>query len=655
MLISPARPTQRSQSPPDVLHAGTVRARAIVLALFLIPLDSLWIIQMERIRAGPFPTTISLFANAVFVLAVLVLMTRAAPRFRLLRGLALTQAELLLVYFMVAFSGALAGLDMMPILIQMLSTAYWFAPGRSWLKQFGPYLPKQLMVSDLEVLRGYYGGNSTLYTRAHLVTWLPPALAWSAVVAVMLFVMMCLNTLVRKQWADRERLTFPLVTLPLEMTDPVGRLWRNPLMWAGFAFAGGIDFINGIAFLYPSIPEIVVKHVDVRPMFPNKPWSAMGFTAYSLYPFAVGIGFLLPVDLLFSCWFFYLFWKLQLVISSAAGYDITPDFPFVKEQAFGGYMAILLFLMWTGRGYLREVWKRVLGTPAEIDDAAEGLSYRAAFAGAVAGFLALTAFMAWLGLRWWIAALAWGIYFALSVAVTRMRAELGPPVHDLHFSGPDSLLTRAWGTNYFSPRDLTVLNFFWWHNRAYRSHPMPHGMEALRGADRTGANRKIYFWSMVAAGAFGALAVFWAYLHLSYIYGSASKIRSGYSMAQAAYSRLDGWIKSPEPGNAMANWAVVVGFAFCCFLAFMRINYFWWPFHPIGYAISGSWAINLVWMPLFIAWLLKLLVLRYGGLRLYRTAVPFFLGLILGQCIVGSLWSLIGIALDLPTYSFWGG
>src|SRR5262245_10305696 len=119
-LISPAPPIPRREAPPDVLHPGALRARAILLALFLIPLDSLWIIQMERIRSGPYPTTISLFANAVFVLAVLVLMTRAARRFTLLRGLALTQAELLLVYFMVAFSGALAGLDMMPILIQML-------------------------------------------------------------------------------------------------------------------------------------------------------------------------------------------------------------------------------------------------------------------------------------------------------------------------------------------------------------------------------------------------------------------------------------------------------------------------------------------------------------------------------------------------------
>ena len=85
------------------------------------------------------------------------------------------------------------------------------------------------------------------------------------------------------------------------------------------------------------------------------------------------------------------------------------------------------------------------------------------------------------------------------------------------------------------------------------------------------------------------------------------------------------------------NWAIVVGFAFCSFLAIMRIQYFWWPFHPIGYAISGNWAINLVWMPLFIAWVLKSIVLRYGGLRLYRAAVPFFL-IMLAATLIITYW-----------------
>lgn len=63
---------------------------------------------------------------------------------------------------------------------------------------------------------------------------------------------------------------------------------------------------------------------------------------------------------------------------------------------------------------------------------------------------------------------------------------------------------------------------------------------------------------------------------------------------------------------------------------------------------------NLVWFPLLIAWAVKSTILRYGGLPRYRMFLPFFLGLILGQSIVGSLWSLIGLALGIPTYSFWG-
>jgi hypothetical protein len=60
-------------------------------------------------------------------------------------------------------------------------------------------------------------------------------------------------------------------------------------------------------------------------------------------------------------------------------------------------------------------------------------------------------------------------------------------------------------------------------------------------------------------------------------------------------------------------------------------------------------------MPLFFAWLIKLLVLRYGGLRGYRMLMPFFLGLILGQTLVGCAWSLYGMLLGIQTYSFWGG
>jgi len=43
----------------------------------------------------------------------------------------------------------------------------------------------------------------------------------------------------------------------------------------------------------------------------------------------------------------------------------------------------------------------------------------------------------------------------------------------------------------------------------------------------------------------------------------------------------------------------------------------------------------------FLAWLTKTLVLKYGGLDLYVKTRPFFLGLILGQFISAGVWYVI--------------
>jgi hypothetical protein len=79
----------------------------------------------------------------------------------------------------------------------------------------------------------------------------------------------------------------------------------------------------------------------------------------------------------------------------------------------------------------------------------------------------------------------------------------------------------------------------------------------------------------------------------------------------------------------------------------------WFPFHPVGYAVSSSWSLSLLWLPLMVAWIVKLCILRYGGLRAYRQALPLFLGVILSECVVGSLWTIYGIATGNPTYAFW--
>lgn len=647
-------------SPQTPVRGRTrVRARAFILAVPLIAADNYWVIMCERVLQGPYPTIISLFANAVFILALIVLLNSALKRIS--PGSALTSAEMLVVYTMTAIGASLAGLDFVPTLVMSMSYPFRFAtPENRWESQIFPYIPRWLTVSDLVALKPFYEGHSSLYSEGHWLVWLKPLAWWLAFISVLLYVMMCINAIVRKQWADRERLTFPIVQLPLAMTESSGIIWRSRLFWIGFAISFGIELVNGLAFYYPNIPTIGVGLMpshNIGLSATSKPWNAIGWTPYTFYPFVIGLGYFLPVDLSFSCWFFYIFWKLQLVAASALGLDAVPDFPYVRHQAFGGYVAILAMLTWTSRGYLKQVWLKAWGGQSELDDSDEPLSYRSAAAGAVIGFLFLAAFMRQFGMSPVIAILTFVIYFVLAASIARMRAELGPPVHDLHFSGPDYMIPTTVGIGGLSRGDLVGLTYTYWFNRAYRGHPMPIGIEGTKMAQSSRSSQKVFFWAVIFAAVIGAAATFWAFLHISYEMGLAAKVRGDSYFAREAFRNLDGWLARPRHmmgPNWSANAALAVGFVFCVFLGSMRLTAGYWPFHPIGYAISGSWSMNLVWLPILISWVIKAWMLKYGGLRLYKTAVPFFLGLILGAMIMGCAWSLIGIFLGIPHYSFWG-
>ena len=124
-----------------------------------------------------------------------------------------------------------------------------------------------------------------------------------------------------------------------------------------------------------------------------------------------------------------------------------------------------------------------------------------------AGPGALVGFSVALGLAWWLAVLFFLIYLALALAITRMRAELGTPVHDLHFTGPDWTLTDLLGhAGHRAARAWRVFSLFFWFNRAYRCHPMPHPAGSVQdGRADAAARREMrgWFWALLLAGAVG--------------------------------------------------------------------------------------------------------------------------------------------------------
>jgi hypothetical protein len=96
-----------------------------------------------------------------------------------------------------------------------------------------------------------------------------------------------------------------------------------------------------------------------------------------------------------------------------------------------------------------------------------------------------------------------------------------------------------------------------------------------------------------------------------------------------------------------------VGFSAMVLLTYLRVRFFWLPLHPLGYVMASNQEMSDLWAPILICLFLKWIILRHGGIRSYRRAVPFFLGLVLGDYLMGSIWSLLSVVLNTNMYQFY--
>lgn len=638
------------------------RYRALVTGLVLVPVNIFILMYMEVATnsgvpgtgGGPYPSTISLFANTILFLVMLTginhVLRRRVPK------VALDRAELLVVYVMLTISTAIVSIDFLDVLVPMITWPFRAAtPENRYGELITPHIPAWISVRDPAVLKGWYEGTKDVWAWRMWAPWVTPVAVWSAVIFAMLFVMMCINTIVRQQWIQHDKLQFPLVELPIQVTDPAGELFRSRLMWLGFGISGGICLMNGLSVLYPSIPFLPVKMTNLAPLMPNKPWNAVGWFPISFYPYAIGLSFLLPVDMLFSCWFFFLCWKAVNVLGSVYGvYGTVPRFPYADQQSLGAYYLIGLFAVWSGRRHLRVVFRAAFAGEKIAGEAEGPMRYRTAVLGLILGFLAVVLFFRLIGLAWWMALAAIGLYFFFAMAVARIHAELGPPSHGLHFMGPEIVLTGALGTQAFSNQNLTAFGWFWWFNRSYRSIPIAYQLDGLKIAQRSRVSQRTMGAAIALASVAAVASGFAFYIYFGYTRGAQVGMAghvNGFGW-EAFNIRTANWIATQTPRDIGYVISVAWGMVFTYFLYFMKLRFAWWPFHPLGFAVSTGYPIHTIWVPSIIAWLAKFTVLRVGGLKGYRAALPFFLGLILGDFIVGALWPVVGWVCHTATYSF---
>ncbi|HJN17405.1 MAG TPA: DUF6785 family protein, partial [Armatimonadota bacterium] len=559
---------------------------------------------------------------------------------------AFSASELATVYIMLAIACTFATHDYIINLMSIMPWAGWYAsPENKWESIMWPHLPQWLLVWDEGALKGYYEGGSSIYRVANFLPWILPTTIWIGFVLVSVWIMFCLNVLVRKAWIQETKLSFPVVRLPLALLGQDGaKFYQNKLLWIGFAIPIITSTLSGLNELYPSVPYFETRAKWLH--FYTPPWTRLNGMCISLYPFAIGLAYFVPTDIAFSCWFFYLFVRFQHVFGHFAGLAQLRGFPFVMEQGIGAWTTYAGLLLYLTRAH----WKRlILGIirGQEFDDSGEMFSYRLALGGAVGGIIVLLIFWHFVGMSLIPSVVTVLAYFLLAIAITRVRGEAASQ-HTVWDLEPRYMFGLV-DSKVFTRGDFVGGALSHWFWRLNRSHSMPTQLESLKIGDVLNIKPRSMTGMMFAATVVAVIAAPWAFLHIVYREGATAKC-IGYAnwTGVEAFSWLQSMLTVGKEFELTRLLGVLFGSALTLGLWLLQSRYTWLFLHPLGYC-AGPGLIWL-WFPFFLAWAAKSAILRYGGQPAYRKLTPFFLGLILGDYSSGGIWAIIGPMLKIQGY-----
>lgn len=624
----------------------TVRraAAAIAFGLLLIVLIAVAIRNIELVTGQYLSNGVPpLPALAVLLLlsALRPFLRRHAPR------LAPNRAQILLLYSMLTVSVILSGLYHVRAFLPQLVDLQYTGRENPRYAEYARTLPAWYAPQDAQAVKDYFEGAKGGHIPWRV--WLGPLSCWSLFFLALFVGVFSLVTLVQRQWIHHEKLSFPLLTIPLALTteNPLAegsvRL-RRWLFALGFGVAALFNGINILHIFQPSVPAPGFA-LSFNGLFPNRPWTPLEQLRLYFMLETIGIGYFIPLEISFSAWFFYLVVNRGIAIAgTAAGYDL-PGFPFMREASAGGYVAAGLLLLWGLRRHFR------------LRSGQSKIENPWAWAGLFGSSLFILGFCRAAGLALPLALAYFGVIALFVLVYARIRAETGVPFGFIYPEGlPKEMLLNGlsvpvalqWG----GVQSFVLLNSLNW--LSYFHHPMEqvaYQLDSAKLAEEGRIARRILFTALLLAFIVGLGAAFWAHLSACCAQGSNLTPSAGgigeyrAQMAHQSNQQMASRLASPPPRDYPRLLATTGGFGFVVLLTALRQRFVGFPFHPLGFLMATAYGDSATgWFPLLVAWLVKFCLLRYGGMRMYRAGMPFFLGLAIGHFLVaGLLWPVISL------------
>lgn len=589
--------------------------------------------------------------GAVFLFFVLVGVVNVALRL-IRRSFALSRAELLTIYIMMLIASAVPNRGVMGLLPVMTSVFYYATPENEWASMIRPYIRDWLVPQDPLVAKYFYEGLPKGMALP-LEPWIKPLLIWFSFFMVLYIAMIAMMVIVRKQWVENERLIYPIMQLPLEMIREeesdsiINPFFKNRLMWIGFAIPFFILSINALHDYYSFFPQIDLtqRHLIFRnreELFIYIVFSMIGFTYF------------VNLKVAFSLWFFNLLFKLQKGYMGILGVTVSEPLgpyspgrsPISIHQDMGAMIVLVLYGLWIGRKHIGGVFRKAFGNAPEVDDSGEIMSYRTAVLCVIFG-MSYIVFWLWLsGIPMWVLPLFIFGSFIIFIALSRIVAETGLAWVAGPITAP-AFVASGLGTANLGTSALVPLGFTFIWSGEVKTSVMAFCANGLKLAEKVKKRKRTLFWAMLLAAALCFLGSAWAMLECGYEYGGINlgpRFSPFGVLAKAPFAEYaEPHTRNPD-GPRWDGWGfTAIGATGMGLLMFAQHRYLWWPFHPLGFSISSVWALHFVWFSIFIAWLLKSIILKYGGASLFTKMRPFFLGLILGEFANYGVWMIIDI------------
>lgn len=631
--------------------------RALVIAFLLLLLLTLaaFYVEIAWNRINEFNSA----APAMGPIASLFLLA-AVMSLPVMRRGGLTRKELLVIFCVVIVGGPLVSHGILFWMLPKVIAFYHQAQLHpEWETGFISLIPTWFSPTDPKAIEGFFEGRS----HVPWALWWTPLLVWCGFLLCLFLATLCAVIIVQRQWITNERLSFPIAQIPLEMVregeaGSAGRLPWGWMFWIGVIGSFLANFMNGLATRFPAVPAIPLGPVPLMQWQKVGPLAGLGEIDLVLWPWMIAIAYLIPKELSFSAWFFWLVrLGLTVLAVAAGGTPQRPEeyygsaFPAPYVQGGGAAFALLLWVFWIGRQHFARAARLAINPRSEAPDRSEPLSYRWAFFGFVISFGLMVAFCLAAGCRPLVAFVLIGLIVGYYLLMARVRAETGIGFIPFPLEIQDGL-TSIFGSKAFtSPEIITMISMRWSFFPGFGQSAevlTANALENYKIADAARINSRRLTYVVVAG--FIAMLVFGAYLLLTQIYwqgyfglgmGSAYNWPSWQTRNDGG--RIFEYLSNPQGPEVNGIIAFSVGAVVAVGLGLFRLRFWWWPFHPIGYLAANTWGMQWYYMPFFVGWGLKVLVIRYGGLRLYRATVPLAIGLIVGDQLNAFTWAILAL------------